>query len=369
MKIAKTLLLTLLLPCLGMAQASIICPPDVSIDAQNLDDTYSSYGDPIIQNGADLNLTREVTIVYNACQSEFSGVVTLTYTLVNPTNSMPVVSCDQRISVKAATIDDVIFPPDITLSNISVSDAIPGLAGTPNLYESENFSNLVFSYDDDVFEVVDNGAKISRTWLVLDWCTANIISHVQIIQINDVIDAEENPSSVLTCSSGSVTIDDILISTDDPTVSIDQSGCTVEDNNIKDFVNCVVANNPVVDGASYSIKITKNGNGLNGVSTLDLVKIQRHLLGIEEFENPCHIVAADLSNNGEITAIDLLELRKLILGIYIVLPNSPSWKFLMLDSNGEDLVDLKFNKNQFPLDELNIIAIKIGDVNDSAIGN
>ena len=60
--------------------------------------------------------------------------------------------------------------------------------------------------------------------------------------------------------------------------------------------------------------LIKNDDPKNGVSTKDLVMIQKHLLGIELLVDPHDFIAADINNDGKISARDLLELRKLILG-------------------------------------------------------
>ena len=52
----------------------------------------------------------------------------------------------------------------------------------------------------------------------------------------------------------------------------------------------------------------------NGVSTLDLVKIQKHILGKSPLESEMREVAADVNNDGKVSALDLLDIRKLILG-------------------------------------------------------
>jgi hypothetical protein len=73
---------------------------------------------------------------------------------------------------------------------------------------------------------------------------------------------------------------------------------------------------------NYEIKAERNDQHKNGVSTLDLVKIQKHLLGIEPFTSPYDLIAADADNHQNVSAIDLIELRKLILGIYTTLPTA-----------------------------------------------
>jgi len=365
MKFAKTLALPLLLfPFFTNAQATMVCPPDLSINVENLDETYSTYGDPIITGGDDWILSKEITTVNNSCENDFALIATITYTIADP-NSTASVWCSQVISMTPATFDDVVFPEDITLSGVKVSDAQPSLTGTPNILE--NLSNLVFAFNDTDPIVSGNKVTIIRNWTVLSWCTGQSISHEQIIIILDPLDETSNGAFAVDCSGLAVSIDDVIITTNDPNVAIDPSGCSLTSGSIVDHINCVVAKNPIADGFEYNADIIKNDGHLNGISTLDIVITQRHILGIEKFDNPCQIIAADLSNNGNVSAIDLLESRKLILGIYTVLPNSPSWKFMRQSVNG--LTELRFPKEEFPLPQIGITAIKIGDVNGSAVGN
>lgn len=67
---------------------------------------------------------------------------------------------------------------------------------------------------------------------------------------------------------------------------------------------------------------------LNGVTTLDLSLISRHILGIQQFTNPYKLIAADANFSGSVTTFDVVELRKLILGIYEELPDNTSWRYV-----------------------------------------
>jgi len=126
---------------------------------------------------------------------------------------------------------------------------------------------------------------------------------------------------------------------------------------------------------SYELSGFNNSNPLNGVSTLDLVLIQRHILGLQDLDSPHKLIAADINNDANITAVDLLELRKLILGIYEEFPNNDSWKFI----NETEIVD---PANPWPVPLIRYIqdldnnmmqedftGIKLGDVNNSASAN
>jgi hypothetical protein len=72
----------------------------------------------------------------------------------------------------------------------------------------------------------------------------------------------------------------------------------------------------------------KDNDPLNGVSTFDLVLINKHILGLEPLNTPYKMIAADANNSRSITTFDIVELRKLILGIYTELPNNTSWRFV-----------------------------------------
>ncbi|HEX5625049.1 MAG TPA: cohesin domain-containing protein, partial [Saprospiraceae bacterium] len=86
-------------------------------------------------------------------------------------------------------------------------------------------------------------------------------------------------------------------------------------------------------GASveYVVKPTRRDEPANGVSTADIVKIQRHILGLESLSSPYLYIAADVNNSATITAADVSEIRKLILGVANEFSKSDSWTFVPRD--------------------------------------
>ncbi len=130
-------------------------------------------------------------------------------------------------------------------------------------------------------------------------------------------------------------------------------------------------------GKTYTITPSANTQVLNGVTTLDMVIIRRHILGIEHLATPYKVIAADVNKSGSVTTFDLVELQKLILNISTKFPNNtPSWRFVDATfefpnpknpfSPGipESITVTNVVANQW---NKNFIAIKVGDVNDSAI--
>ncbi|MEZ5041742.1 MAG: peroxidase family protein [Saprospiraceae bacterium] len=123
------------------------------------------------------------------------------------------------------------------------------------------------------------------------------------------------------------------------------------------------------------LSIHKEDGLTNGVSTIDLILIQKHILGLGALPTAYKMIAADIDRNGTISTIDLIFLRRAILGIDHTFPNNTSWRFIAADYN--------FQNPSNPLMEaipeiydfasvpsgvlaLDFIGVKVGDVNESA---
>ncbi|MBK9564469.1 MAG: T9SS type A sorting domain-containing protein [Saprospiraceae bacterium] len=128
-------------------------------------------------------------------------------------------------------------------------------------------------------------------------------------------------------------------------------------------------------GQSYSIKPFLNSDPIDGVSTFDLIKIQRHILDIEPFDSAYKFIAADVNSSSSVTAGDLVEIRKLILGITDKFPKGlPSWVFLDKEKGIPDpknphkyISKIETGVLQKDMNNADFVAVKIGDVNFSAL--
>ncbi|MEM9548097.1 MAG: HYR domain-containing protein [Bacteroidota bacterium] len=128
--------------------------------------------------------------------------------------------------------------------------------------------------------------------------------------------------------------------------------------------------------ANYELTGKKDVDYLNGVNTLDLVIIQRHILELQQLDSPYKVIAADINGDQEVKVTDILELRKLILGIYVELPENESWRFVDKYQEFDDIYapwpiieDLELPFVQNDLLENDFIAIKVGDVTNDAVTN
>lgn len=132
--------------------------------------------------------------------------------------------------------------------------------------------------------------------------------------------------------------------------------------------------NGLAKWTGYTIAPFHDWHHRAGVSTLDLVMIQKHLLGIAKLNSPYKMIAADANKSGHITVMDMLEIRRLILGMTNRFPNNTSWRFIDYFHEFADPYN-PFNPG-FPestwldsithgMDTANFVGVKIGDVNGS----
>ncbi len=122
----------------------------------------------------------------------------------------------------------------------------------------------------------------------------------------------------------------------------------------------------------------RNDNPLNGLTTFDLVLISKHILGIEPLGSPFKMLAADANRSNSITTFDIVALRKLILGIDDTLAGNTSWRFVKKDfvfnNPGNPFIGavpevIEAQLQTSALSGLNFTAIKVGDVNNTAVPN
>ncbi len=126
--------------------------------------------------------------------------------------------------------------------------------------------------------------------------------------------------------------------------------------------------------SNYTISAAKpDDSKLNdAVTTLDIIKSRRHMLQIDEFTSPYQIVAADVNISKSLTALDLAQMRKVVLGIDEGFVDGLNWLFipetfdLSNDPfNFETSVDISLSDQNLDMD---FVAVKIGDVNNSWTG-
>jgi hypothetical protein len=129
------------------------------------------------------------------------------------------------------------------------------------------------------------------------------------------------------------------------------------------------------NGFDYTITPSREDDPGNGVSTFDLVLMSKHILGVELLDSPYKRIAADINNDGRITAVDAITLRRIILNIDTEFFNNSSWRFIpqfyvFPDPENPWVVPfpevININDLSGALTAQDFVAVKLGDLNSSA---
>jgi len=342
----------------------IICPDDVTINSSLIDPNHK-YGEPIINYNEPYTLKENIETDFIDCDEMFLTIIHKEFQLAN--DESDIASCNQAISITRSDFSDFSIPEDITIEYANPFDLHTDLTGSTNTLPPSEYTSF---YEDRTQKMSNEIFTVKRTWHLKNACTSVTKKYIQNILINN--------ANVKRFSSGQISdinnmpVQYSIFSIKDETGAIiNDPTCFSVDKPLHEILNCIYDNNSEVK--SLRIEVIKNQYYLNGVSTLDLVFIIKHILQERPFENYTQVIAAQLNEDKKITGIDITELRKLILGVSLELSAHRSWVFFhnsVLQANkSTDLrnYDLTFNAYEFPLDEFYILAIKKGDVTGNAV--
>ncbi len=119
---------------------------------------------------------------------------------------------------------------------------------------------------------------------------------------------------------------------------------------------------------NYIVAPQKEGLDLDGVTTLDIVLIQKHILGISKINNPYKLLAANINGDNNVTAADISIMRKLILAK--IEDMGDAWMFVdkgyefenpERPYNEEVVTSTPVNTNEDVV--VDFYGIKMGDIN------
>lgn len=129
-------------------------------------------------------------------------------------------------------------------------------------------------------------------------------------------------------------------------------------------------------GYDFTVTPSFNDNPYNGISTYDIVLLQRHILNVQLLNSPYKIIAADVNNSGSLTVSDVVDLRKMVLHSISQFPNNSSWRFVDAQWDFADPLNPfeppfpeVCNLNDLPANQtpVDFVAVKVGDLNNSAV--
>ncbi len=146
-------------------------------------------------------------------------------------------------------------------------------------------------------------------------------------------------------------------------------------------------NNTLLASGSYSfnclaastigtIRLSKNNDiaKANGVTSVDVLLIQRHILNTTKLNSPYKLIAADVDGNKAINSVDVLRMKRLILGTDTTFTSSTKgnrlWEFVDSAYVFPDTTNPFPFKDSITLNNLTsnrtnqtFIGVKLGDVN------
>jgi len=120
------------------------------------------------------------------------------------------------------------------------------------------------------------------------------------------------------------------------------------------------------------LSVEKEDLSTAGLSTMDLLLIQKSIINSEVLTDPYQIIAADVNMDQKVNTIDLILLHQRVLGIIDEFSHGESWIFIPENhsfTNPQDPLSegwpetMEFNEIEEDFEDQNWIAIKIGDVN------
>ena len=121
---------------------------------------------------------------------------------------------------------------------------------------------------------------------------------------------------------------------------------------------------------TYTLTPSKTYDSIitNGISTLDLILIQSHILGNNALTDPFKILAADVNMSSSVSTLDIVLIRRLILNIASSYPNNDKWIFVDSDFNFPNPLspfsypNYKTISSGNNLNNISFDGVKLGDV-------
>jgi len=163
-------------------------------------------------------------------------------------------------------------------------------------------------------------------------------------------------------------VEDVMVTVNEPSIA----PVMTDENGMYEFTEI-----PMYEDYTFTPART-DGVG-NGVTTYDMVLMQKHILQIELLDSPYKIIAADANRNGNVTTGDMVAVQKIILQLEDEFPNdNTSWRFVdaayAFANPANPLAEAfpeSHSENNISADvlDMDFVAVKVGDVNNSATPN
>ncbi len=289
-----------------------------------------------------------IWIAYDTCGNQIS--CTSAFQIFD--NVDPILECIDEDYIVITTDDANDIELDLDIVILSVSDnCSPEDSLVFTLDDNPESANLTFSVlsDDTTLElqVFDEKGNSSKCDVDIDFIAFPFPYDGKVISVLD-----ESMSNVLVEIEEEYPWDFPDI---DPFQVTDSSGLFIA------FVS---------EDFDYSIQATFN-DGLNGLSTRDIILLEDYIENNSTLNSPLDIIACDVDNNFDVDAQDVIYLSELLLEENT---DTSLWKFL------DAAIEFEDDNWPFPYEEgithvgetdwqrKDLTGVKLGDINHSAIG-
>jgi hypothetical protein len=134
---------------------------------------------------------------------------------------------------------------------------------------------------------------------------------------------------------------------------------------------------PLKGNYTMTVGVAKNDLPTNGFTAFDLALMTQHILGVKSFTSFYQIMAADLNQSKTITAIDIVEGRRVLLGLVDSFPGQSAWRMIRPLARPEVLNSWELMKETYEYTFTNafgvtpirtgtdFVGVKLGDVNQT----
>lgn len=173
------------------ASPKLKCPANVTVACS--DPTSPSFtGEPTVTDCSDFTLTYQDQKTTYGCSNPTAKIIR-TWIAQDVFGNKS--TCAQTISVAKADISKVVFPKNLDdisapALNCTLVNLDPDVTGWPTINGSPvkgggTSCTLSATYVDQKIDICTGMYKILRTWTILDWCTSQLATKVQIIAVLD----------------------------------------------------------------------------------------------------------------------------------------------------------------------------------------
>ncbi len=408
------------------------CPVNITInEGQKYDTSVTGFPKVIMNDGGEVTITYIEIFSKGNC-SNGNDLVTRIFTIRNTIGNLE--RCTQSIFIKHLTAAQVKVPSDTTINYPKDKGLAETILGMPLLLGSvevsyidtkvSNMCNLPIKFKRDwSIKNVCTGEIIKKTTNITlmsyqnsfdqdktvvtnlcgsegeitlspkgefipysyQWNTGSLNRTISGLSagnysavITDGFKCTQLNSTTLTSMAETGDVGGIISTSSNIRVYPDSIYITDSDN-IDKF--CVSSNG----GIQYAFKLKKKNTGflsyrfvkrtqiLEGLSTKDILIIQKHILGKQLLTDTLQYFAADVNNNFSVSSSDIAEMRKLLLGVIPEFPKVLPWYFFRTDwkttiskfNAYESILFKGINITSFPRLNADVLALKMGDLDYS----